>query len=194
MVFLPPSWAPPLPEIPNVSLCDFIFDERYGRGSFKTSLPAYVDGITGREVSIVELKDNVDKLARGLASELAWTPNRGDELSKVVAIFALNTVRLLSQRETDSIIKLKMIQVDIPALTWAIHKIGRELNGFPCIIADGVHRRCLCSCECNVHRAGTGRDAEQSEGESDLHGCNFIACGTRSCPYVWNRIPADIYL
>jgi hypothetical protein len=100
MVFLSPSWAPPLPEIPNVPLCDFIFDERYGRGSFKTSLPAYVDGITGREVSVIQLKDNVDKLARGLASELGWTPNGRDELSKVVAIFALNTVRSLYQQET----------------------------------------------------------------------------------------------
>ena len=106
MVFVPPSWAHPLPEIPNVPLCDFIFDERYGRAPFETSLPAYVDGITGREVSIEQLKENVEKLARGLASELGWTPNRGEELSKVVAIFALNTVRTLCQLETGSISKL----------------------------------------------------------------------------------------
>lgn len=68
-----------------------MFEEQYGRAPFHASLPAYVCGITGREVAIAQLKDNVESIARGLAAELGWQPNEGGEMDKVIAIFALNT-------------------------------------------------------------------------------------------------------
>ena len=124
MPFGPPSWVPKLPEIPDVPLCEFMTNERHGRASFDTSLPAYVCGVTGREVTIAQLKDNIESIARGLAAELDWQPNEGDELSKAIAIFALNTACLssiLSKMWADD-----DEQVDVPALTWAIHRIGNS--------------------------------------------------------------------
>jgi ribosome assembly protein SQT1 len=94
MGFLSPSWVPKLPEIPDVPLHEFMFDEQFGCAPFHTSLPAYVCGVTGREVTISALMDNVDGLARGLATELGWQPNKGEEMSKAIAIFALNTACL----------------------------------------------------------------------------------------------------
>ena len=92
MVFLPPSWVPALPAIPNVPLCEFIFNEQYGRAPIQDSLPAYVCGVTDRKISVAELRDNVESLARGMAGEFGWRPDHGDEMSHVVSIFALNTV------------------------------------------------------------------------------------------------------
>jgi hypothetical protein len=68
-----------------------MFEEQNGRAPFHTSLSAYVCGITGREVTIAQLKDNVESIARGLAAELGWQPDGGEEMDKVIAIFALNT-------------------------------------------------------------------------------------------------------
>ena len=92
MVFLPPSWVPAVPAIPDVPLCEFMFDEQYGRAPIQDSLPVFICGITGRKISITQLKENVDSLARGMAAEFGWRPGDGDEMSKVIAIFALNTV------------------------------------------------------------------------------------------------------
>jgi hypothetical protein len=84
--------GPALPAIPDVPLCEFMFDEQHGRAPIKDSLPAYICGITGRKISITQLKKNVDSLSRGMAAEFGWRPEDGDEMSKVIAIFALNTV------------------------------------------------------------------------------------------------------
>ena len=92
MGFFPPSWVPKLPESPDVPLHEFICNEQYGRASFNTSLPAYVCGVTGREITVAQLKDNIEGIGRGLAAELGWKPNEGEVMSKVIAIFALNTV------------------------------------------------------------------------------------------------------
>ena len=39
-----------------------------------------------------EMVSRVESLARGLAKELGWEPNKGTEWDKVAGIFALNTV------------------------------------------------------------------------------------------------------
>ncbi|OAG44053.1 hypothetical protein AYO21_01510 [Fonsecaea monophora] len=105
MVFTPPSWLPPLPEIPDVSLPVFMFDEQYGRAPFSTSLNPYVCGISGKTITPVEQKERVEILANSLSSELGWAVNEGSEIDKVVGVFALNTI-------------------DIPTLNWAVHRLN----------------------------------------------------------------------
>lgn len=96
MVFVPPSSAQALPEIPDtVSICDFIFDEKHGRRPTATSLDGYVCGISGKRVSASQQKDQVGWLASSLAQNLGWKVNEGSEFDKVIAIFALNTVSCL---------------------------------------------------------------------------------------------------
>lgn len=106
MVFYPESSIPKLPEIPDtVPICDFMLDEKYGRRPFSESLDAYTCGLTGRSISARQQKENVDKLARGLAKEFGWKVDEGSEYDKVVGVFALNTI-------------------DIMTLSWAIHRIN----------------------------------------------------------------------
>ncbi|EXJ71395.1 uncharacterized protein A1O5_05202 [Cladophialophora psammophila CBS 110553] len=105
MVFTPDSWLPPLPEIPDVSLPAFMFDEQYGRAPFSTSLDPYVCSVSGKTITPVEQKERIETLARSLSSELRWAVNEGSEMDKVVGIFALNTI-------------------DIPTLHWAVHRLN----------------------------------------------------------------------
>lgn len=106
MVFVSPEWVPELPNIPDtVPLNDFMFEEQYGRAPFATSLDSYVDGSNGRRVSAQVLKERVASLARALASELNWEVNKGSEFSKLVGVFALNTV-------------------DIPTVNWAVLRLN----------------------------------------------------------------------
>ena|ERR1700753_3238115 len=94
MVFYPPSWAPKLPEVPDsIPICDFIFDEKYGRFPLKDSRPFFTCGVTGESYKPLDLKKRVDYLARGLADELGWQPNSGTEWDKVIGVFSANTVR-----------------------------------------------------------------------------------------------------
>ncbi|KAF9874367.1 AMP-binding enzyme [Colletotrichum karsti] len=114
MSFLPNKLLPLLPSIPDtVPLCDFMFDERYGRCSYSESLNAYTCGITGLSISAEEQRVRVELLARSLAHELQWRVNEGNEFDKVVGIFALNTVL------TDHFWK-----IDVMGLSWAIHRIN----------------------------------------------------------------------
>ena len=96
MVFYPPSWVPkPAREIPDsIPVCDFIFDEQYGRHPLKESRPFFTCGVTGESISPLEAKEKVEYLARGLADELGWKPNSGTEWDKVIGVFSANTVRV----------------------------------------------------------------------------------------------------
>ncbi|EXJ79692.1 hypothetical protein A1O3_07973 [Capronia epimyces CBS 606.96] len=106
MVFTPPSWLPKLPPVPDtVPICDFILDERYGRRPLSDSWDPYTCGLSGRSITARQQKENVDKLARGLAKEFGWKVNGGSEFDKVAGIFALNTI-------------------DIMTLSWALHRLN----------------------------------------------------------------------
>lgn len=109
MVFSAPSWVPPMPQVPDTSIFEFMFDEKYGRASFDTSLPPYICGVSGTVVSARELKTRVESLARGLASELGWKVNEGSALDKVVGIFALNTVSTSDPRLLTAVNKPRLI-------------------------------------------------------------------------------------
>ncbi len=61
--------------------------------------------MTGKTYTISEVKDRVDKLARGLSKELGLQPNKGSEWDKVIAVFSVNTV-------------------DTIPLSWATHRLG----------------------------------------------------------------------
>jgi hypothetical protein len=70
-----------------------MLDDAYGRFPLKKSRNPFTCGISGRTYSAVEMVDRVEHLARALAKEFGWRPNKGTEWDKVVGIFALNTVR-----------------------------------------------------------------------------------------------------
>ena len=94
MVFHPPAWVPKLPFSPpdSIPICDFIFDEKYGRQPYAQSRQPYTCSVTGRGYSAAQVRDRVQHLARGLAKELGFSPNQGTEWDKVVGIFSVNTV------------------------------------------------------------------------------------------------------
>ncbi|KAL2062104.1 hypothetical protein VTL71DRAFT_6370 [Oculimacula yallundae] len=93
MVFSPPSWVPKLPHVPdNVPISQFMLDDAYGRHPLKSSRNPFTCGLSGRTFTATEMVTRVDHLARGLAKEFGWQPNKGTEWDKVVGIFALNTV------------------------------------------------------------------------------------------------------
>ena len=95
MTFHPPKWVPALSREPpdSIPICDFMFNEEYGRHPLSTSMAPFTCGLTGNEYSALEVKLRVEKLGRSLARELNWDPNTGSEWDKVAAVFALNTVR-----------------------------------------------------------------------------------------------------
>lgn len=106
MVFTSPSWVPELPAIPDtVPIPQFLFEEKYGRAPLVASLDAYIDGLSGRRITAQEQKQRVEYLGRSLAKELQWEVNQGTELSKVAAVFALNTI-------------------DVPTVNWAIQRLN----------------------------------------------------------------------
>ncbi|KXH42228.1 AMP-binding enzyme [Colletotrichum simmondsii] len=106
MLFVPDQSLPQLPIIPDtVPLCDFMFDEQYGRHPVATSLDSYTCGLSGSSISAQEQKSRVEALARSLAQEFGWSVNQGSEFDKVIGIFALNTV-------------------DVMGLSWAVHRLN----------------------------------------------------------------------
>lgn len=92
MVFTSGALAPKLPDIPDLPIFDFIFDEKCGRHPIAKSRHPFVCGLTGKSYSVTETKDRIELLARALARELGWKVNEGSEFQKVVGVFALNTV------------------------------------------------------------------------------------------------------
>jgi hypothetical protein len=70
-----------------------MLDDNYGRCPLKNSRNPFTCGLSGRTYSGLEMADRVELLARAMAKEFGWQPNKGTEWDKVVGIFALNTVR-----------------------------------------------------------------------------------------------------
>ncbi|KAI1921799.1 hypothetical protein LOZ12_002136 [Ophidiomyces ophidiicola] len=106
MVFHAPSWVGQLPAIPDdVAICDFMLDEKYGRHALSSSKDPFTCGMTGRTYSAEKVAERVDVLARALAKEFGWQPNKGTEWEKVVGIYSFNTI-------------------DFLVLCWAIHRCG----------------------------------------------------------------------
>ncbi|KAJ4299656.1 hypothetical protein N0V90_004902 [Kalmusia sp. IMI 367209] len=105
--FYPPSWVPKLPFDPpdSITIAEFMLEEHYGRHPLGYSRPMFTCGVTGKEHSALEVKERVDYLARGLAKELGWQPNRGSEWDKVIGVFSVNTL-------------------DTVPLAWATHRLG----------------------------------------------------------------------
>jgi hypothetical protein len=98
MVFYPPAWVPKLSEedVPDtVPICDFMFDDQYGRSPITKSKDPYTCGLTGKTITAQQQKERVTYLARALSKEFGWKVNKGSEYDKVAGVFALNTVGLL---------------------------------------------------------------------------------------------------
>ena len=76
----------------SVPVSQFMLDDNYGRYPLEKSRNPFTCGISGRTYSPVEMAVRVEHLARALAKEFGWQPNKGTEWDKVVGIFALNTV------------------------------------------------------------------------------------------------------
>lgn len=152
MVFHPPPWVPKLAFDPpdSLSIFDFIFDENYGRYPLGYSHPPFTCGITGKEYSALDVKDRVEALARGLAKELGWSPNKGTEWDKVIGVFSINTVSrpipeiateesASTQEQPKELLRrilypermywnvqlmLTVPQIDNLTLAWATHRLG----------------------------------------------------------------------
>ncbi|CAO2653848.1 Nn.00g105810.m01.CDS01 [Neocucurbitaria sp. VM-36] len=107
MPFQPPSWVPQLPFDPpdSIPICDFMLEEHYGRHPLGYSNNPFTCGLTGKTYSSLEVRERVDYLARGLAKELGFHPNKGSEWEKVIAVFSVNTL-------------------DTLPLAWATHRLG----------------------------------------------------------------------
>ncbi|KAF2175773.1 acetyl-CoA synthetase-like protein [Zopfia rhizophila CBS 207.26] len=107
MPFTAPSWVPKLPFDPpdSIPISEFILEEHYGRHPLGYSKPPFTCGLSGKNYSALEVRERVDYLARGLAKEFGWHPNKGSEWDKVVAVFSVNTL-------------------DTLPLAWATHRLG----------------------------------------------------------------------
>ncbi|KIW00540.1 uncharacterized protein PV09_07895 [Verruconis gallopava] len=111
MPFKPASWVPPLPfEIPDtVPISEFMFDERYGRYPLQKSRTPFICGISGKAPSAIEVKAQIEDLAKALSKELGWQPNEGTEYDKVAGMFSVNTIDYLTAG-------------------WAVHRLGGILT------------------------------------------------------------------
>jgi len=107
MVFTPPDWVRKLPQDPpdSIPISEFMLNELYGRHPLGYSKAPFTCGLSGLEYSALEVKERVEYLARGLAKELGWQPNQGSEWDKVVGVFSVNTI-------------------DIITLEWAVHSMS----------------------------------------------------------------------
>ncbi|KAG4031139.1 hypothetical protein MFRU_010g02640 [Monilinia fructicola] len=107
MVFTPPSWVPEAPSnLPDdISVSQFMLNEKYGRQSFKSSRNPFTCGISGKSYTVSQQAQRVELLARTLSKELGWQPNTGMEWEKVMGIFSLNTI-------------------DFMTLAYAVHELG----------------------------------------------------------------------
>ncbi|KAF1816469.1 phenylacetyl-CoA ligase-like protein [Eremomyces bilateralis CBS 781.70] len=98
MPFKAPSWVPQLAFDPpdDVSICDFILDDKYARHPLKDSRPPFVCGITGKSYTGLEVKERIQHVAAGLSKELGWLPNDGSDWDKVLCIFSTNAIDYLT--------------------------------------------------------------------------------------------------
>ncbi|RMJ27974.1 Phenylacetyl-CoA ligase [Aspergillus sp. HF37] len=106
MVFLPPKSAGELPPIPDdIPISEFMLNEKYGRRAMAASRDPYTCGVSKKSYSTQQVVERVDLLARAIAKEFNWAPNKGSEWDKTLGIFALNTI-------------------DTLPLSWASHRLG----------------------------------------------------------------------
>jgi len=73
-----------------------MLDDAYRACPLKASRNPFTCGLSGKTFTAVELVDRVEFLARALSKEFEWHPNKGTEFDKVVGIFSLNTVDLMT--------------------------------------------------------------------------------------------------
>jgi hypothetical protein len=96
MVFEAPTWARDLfsQAIPDdITVEEFMYNERHGRKSFSHSRNPFTCGLTGRSYTAAEVQQRVDFIARALAKRVGWSANEGTEWDKVTCLYSLNTVR-----------------------------------------------------------------------------------------------------
>ncbi|KAI9715074.1 MAG: hypothetical protein M1812_006192 [Candelaria pacifica] len=107
MVFTAPEWVPKLPFDPpdSIPINEFMLNELYGRHPLGYSQAPFTCGLSGTSYSALEVRDRVDCLARALAKEFDWHPNKGTEWNKVIGVFSLNTIDTLT-------------------LAWATHRLS----------------------------------------------------------------------
>lgn len=95
MAFYRPTWAPSLTDadIPDdVSLSDFLFDDRLRPRKCKDSPQPFIDSISGKGYDIPETRRRIECLAAGLANQLGIDDISGDVWQRVVGVFAVNNV------------------------------------------------------------------------------------------------------
>lgn len=95
MAFYRPAWAPSLTDtdIPDdLSLSDFIFDDRFRPRRCADSSRPFIDSISGTGYDIPETRRRIDYLAAGLANQLGIEDISGDVWQRVVGLFAVNNV------------------------------------------------------------------------------------------------------
>lgn len=93
MVFLPPAWVPKLPPVPDsIPIHEFMFDENNGRHPLGYSKNPFTCGLSGKTYTALDVKERIDHLAKGMAKQFGWSPNKGSEWDKVVNIFSVNAV------------------------------------------------------------------------------------------------------
>ncbi|THC94756.1 hypothetical protein EYZ11_005748 [Aspergillus tanneri] len=110
MVFTPESFAGQLGLIPdNIPISEFMLTDLYGRVPLGSSRDPFTCGFTGKSYSSLEVVERVDFLARALGKEFGWSPNKGTEWDKIVAIFSPNTI-------------------DTLPLCWATHQLGGAVS------------------------------------------------------------------
>lgn len=95
MAFYKPAWAPSLTDadIPDdISLSDFLFDDRFRPRRCKDSPKPFIDSVDGEGYDIPETRRRIEWLAAGLASKLGIDDTSGDAWQRVVGLFAVNNV------------------------------------------------------------------------------------------------------
>lgn len=95
MAFYRPAWAPSLTDadIPDdLSLSDFIFDDRFRPRKCEDSPYPFIDSISGTGYDIPETRRRIDCLAAGLANQLDIDDISGDVWQRVVGLFTVNNV------------------------------------------------------------------------------------------------------
>ncbi|KAL6903106.1 hypothetical protein GGI43DRAFT_333142 [Trichoderma evansii] len=111
--FTSPSYIPKLPFPPpdSTPVHEVLFgnDNSYGRYPISSSKPPFTCGISEKSYSVTEVASRIEALARALAARLSWCVNEGDELSKVVSIFSLNSI-------------------DTCTVAWATHRVNGVAN------------------------------------------------------------------
>ncbi|KAK7417254.1 hypothetical protein QQX98_004688 [Neonectria punicea] len=108
MVFAAHDWAQShlsqtIPD--DVTIEEFMYNERHGRKPLANSRNPFTCGITGRSYPTAEVQKRVDFIARALQNRAGWATSDGSEWDKVACIYSLNTI-------------------DYVPLTYAVHRLN----------------------------------------------------------------------